>query len=287
MHRNLFPVEKMCSLFKVSRSGYYNWLSAKPSKRWTENQTLLVGIKDVFELSHRTYGAPRIYKELLSLGIKASRPRVARIMHAAGIYAKKPKKFVVTTDSKHNYPVAPNLLNRDFKTLRSNKVWVSDITYIRTSQGWLYLTIIMDLYDRKIVGWSTSNNLSTQDTSIKAFRMALKNRPLTKDLIFHSDRGIQYASTAFTNLLKQQRVTIRQSMSRKGNCWDNAVAESFFKSIKTELIYKNKYLSRSKADIDIFWWIEAWYNRKRRHSTLGMLNMEEFENLFNNNIKAA
>lgn len=203
-------------------------------------------------------------------------------MRSAGIYAIKPKKFKVTTDSKHNYPIAPNLLNRDFKTSRSNEVWVSDITYIRTRQGWLYLTMVMDLFDRKIVGWSTSNNLSAQDTSVKAFRMALNNRPIYDTLIFHSDRGIQYACTAFTNLLKQQNSRIKQSMSRKGNCWDNAVAESFFKSLKTELIYRNRYISRSHAEIDVFWWIETWYNRKRRHSALGMLNLEEFENLMLN-----
>lgn len=282
MHRHLFPVEKMCSVFEVSKSGYYHWLNAEPSKRWKENEALLIDIQDVFESSHKTYGSPRITKELRENGKKASRPRVARIMRSAGMYAIKPKKFKVTTDSKHNYPIAPNLLKREFNTSRSNEVWVSDITYIRTRQGWLYLTIVMDLFDRKIVGWSTSNNLSAQDTSIRAFRMALQNQPITDSLIFHSDRGIQYACTAFTNLLNRQNGCVKQSMSRKGDCWDNAVAESFFKTLKTELIYRNKYISRSHADMDVFWWIETWYNRKRRHSALGMLSLEEFENLMVN-----
>lgn len=282
MHKQLFPVEKMCEVFEVSKSGYYHWLHAEPSKRWKENEALLIDITDVFVSSSKTYGSPRITKELKENGMSASRPRVARIMRAAGLFARRPKKFKVTTDSKHNYPIAPNLLNRDFTAERPGQVWVSDITYIKTHQGWLYLTIVMDLFDRKIVGWSTSNNLSAQDTVIKAFRMAIKNRPLTEELTFHSDRGVQYACTSFTNVLKSQNQTISQSMSRKGNCWDNAVAESFFKSIKTELIYTKKYFTRSQADLDVFSWIEGWYNRKRRHSALGMLNMEEFERLMFN-----
>lgn len=175
-------------------------------------------------------------------------------MRAAGLFAKRAKQFKVTTDSRYNYPTAANLLNRDFSVDQPRKVWVSDIIYIRTKQGWLYLCIVMDLFDRKTVGWSTSNNLNAK-------------------LIFHSDRGVQYTCTAFTNVLKSQDHKVSQSMSRKGNCWDNAVAESFFKSIKTELIYKNRYSHRTAADLDVFQWIEGWYNRKRRHSALGMLKI--------------
>lgn len=215
----------MCKVLRVSKSGYYHWLHAEPSKRCKENQTLLVDITDVFVASKKTYGSPRITTELRSLGKQASRPRVARIMRAAGLFARRPKQFKVTTDSRHNYPIAANLLNRDFSVDQPGKVWVSDITYIRTKQGWLYLTIVMDLFDRKVVGWSTSNNLSAYHTAIKAFRMAIKNRPLNGKLIFHSDRGVQYACTAFKNVLRCQGHRIVQSMSRKGNCWDNAVAE--------------------------------------------------------------
>lgn len=244
-------------------------------------------IREVFTSSHKTYGSPRIREELRQMGKGVSRPRVARIMQAAGLFARRPKKFKVTTDSRHNYPIAPNLLERDFKAHAPGRVWVSDITYIRTAQGWLYLTVVMDLFDRKVVGWSASRDLSAQQTSLRAMRMALRNRPPTGALIFHSDRGIQYACTAFTNLLKSQKPRIAQSMSRKGDCWDNAVAESFFKSIKTELIYNKKYQSKSEAELDVFQWIETWYNRRRRHSALGMLNMIEFENLMSNQKLAA
>ena len=287
MHRHLFPVEKMCEVFKVSKSGYYHWLHAVPSKRWKENEGLLIDIRDVFLSSDKTYGSPRIREELRQMGKSVSRPRVARIMRTAGLFARKPKKFKATTDSRHNYPIAPNLLERDFKVEAAGRVWVSDITYIRTGQGWLYLTVVLDLFDRKVIGWSASRNLSAQQTSLNAMRMALRNRPLSGELIFHSDRGIQYACTAFTNLLKIQKQRIAQSMSRKGDCWDNAVAESFFKSIKTELIYTKKYQTKSQAALDVFQWIETWYNRRRRHSALGMLNMIEFQKLMSNQKIAA
>lgn len=276
----------MCELFKVSRSGYYHWLGAKPSKRWLENEALLIDIKDVFESSYQTYGSPRMKVEMELLGHSASRPRVARIMRAAGLMAKRPKKFKATTDSKHNYPIAPNVLERCFKVDRANVVWVSDITYVRTYQGWLYLTVIIDLFDRKVIGWAMSNNLSAQSTIIPAWRMAVKSRPISRKLIFHSDRGIQYACTAFTNILKSYQGLVIQSMSRKGNCWDNAVAESFFKTLKTERVYRHKYQLRSHAQLSIFQWIESWYNRKRRHSALGFKTIEEFEQL-NINLKRA
>src|SRR5690554_3927861 len=191
----------MCKVFKVSKSGYYQWLQAKASKRWLENEVLLMQIKDIFKASHNTYGSPRITKELNELGYTVSRPRVARIMSNVGIMARKPRKFKLTTNSKHNYPVAPNLLNRNFQVERANQVWVSDITYIRTNQGWLYLTVIIDLFNRKIVGWSMSSDMSAYNTSIAAWKMAVKNNEISKDLIFHSDRGIQYACSAFTDLL--------------------------------------------------------------------------------------
>jgi putative transposase len=281
MHRMKYPVEKMCRAFKVSRSGYYNWLHAKPSVRWNATEALTKDIKTAFELSHETYGSPRIKVEMDLLGYTASRQLIARLMRANGLSARRPKRFVATTDSKHKYPIAPNILNRHFDVDRSNKVWVSDITYVRTLQGWMYLTVIIDLFERKVIGWSMSENLSTEATIIPAWRMAEKNRPITKTLIFHSDRGVQYACTDFTNILKSYGGLVIRSMSRKGDCWDNAVAESFFKTLKTELVYKHKYANRNQAQLSIFQWIETWYNRKRRHSALGYKTIEEFELLFN------
>lgn len=279
-HRRRYPVERMCKLFKVSKSGYYHWLSAPVSKRYRENEMLLIDIGDAFKSSYQTYGSPRMKAEMDQLGHSASRVRIARIMRAAGLSARPRKRFKATTDSKHKYPISPNVLDRKFTVARSNEVWVSDITYIRTYQGWLYLTVIIDLFDRKVVGWSMSNNLSAHSTIVQAWRMAVKNREITKELIFHSDRGVQYACTAFTNILKGYDDLITQSMSRKGNCWDNAVAESFFKTLKTEWVYRQKYEQRNQAQLSIFYWIETWYNRKRRHSYLGYKTIEEYE-LFN------
>ena len=212
----------MCHIFKVSKSGYYQWLKNEPSKRWQENEELLKRIQEIFNLSHKTYGSPRITEELRAGGKNISRPRVARIMKAAGIRARKPRKFIRTTDSRHNYPLVPNILRRNFKAGRRGEIWVSDITYVLTKSGWLYLTVIIDLYDRKVIGWSMSKGLSAEETIIPAWMMAIMNRPISNKLIFHSDRGVQYASEAFTNILSSNNLIIR-SMSRKGNCWDNGV----------------------------------------------------------------
>jgi transposase InsO family protein len=275
----------MCRVFKISKSGYYAWLKSGPSKRWQENETLLVRIKNIYEISRKAYGSPRVARELLVGDMKVSRQRVARIMRAAGIRARKPRKFVATTDSRHNYPVAPNLLNRNSTATRKCQYWVSDITYVRTKSGWLYLTVEIDLYDRKVIGWSMSHGLTAGETIIPAWRMAVRNRPITQKLIFHSDRGVQYACEAFTNILKNSTL-IERSMSRKGNCWDNAVAESFFKTIKVEWIYNFEYADQNQATLSIFDWIESWYNRSRRHSALGYKTIEEFERI-NSNFKNA
>jgi len=275
----------MCRVFKISKSSYYHWLKSGSSKRWLENEELLVRIKNIFDYSLKTYGSPRIKEELQTQGFQVSRPRVARIMKAAGIRARIPRRFVVTTDSRHNYPVAPNILNREFTTSRPGQVWVSDITYIRTNRGWLYLTVIIDLFDRKVVGWSMSKGMTAEETIISAWRMAVKNRPINQELIFHSDRGIQYACTKFTNILNANEL-VQRSMSRKGNCWDNAVAESFFKTIKVESVYNQIYQNHDHAKLSLFKWIETWYNRKRRHSALGYKTIEEFE-ILNNNQKIA
>ncbi len=277
-----FPVEKMCNVLEVSKSGYYNWLKAGMSKRWLYNQKLSVLIDEIFQNSYGSYGSPRIKVELEEMGHYVSRPRVARIMKAKFLVARRRRKFRVLTDSNHNYPIAPNLLNQNFKVERKNQVWVSDITYIQTKQGWMYLTVIIDLFNRKIVGWSMSDNLTTQDTIISAWNMAISQTPINNDLIFHSDRGSQYASYEFTSLLRAYDGLVKQSMSRKGNCWDNAVAESFFKSLKVEWVYKHDYQLISQAELSIFQWIETWYNKKRRHSALGLKSIDEFE--LNNHI---
>jgi putative transposase len=281
-----FPVEKMCKVFKISKSSYYGWLSGGNCNRWAENEKLMVAIKKIHEMSHESYGSPRIHHELKSLGFVASRPRIARIMKASGIRSQRSKKFIATTDSKHKYPVVENKLNRAFLVERRNQVWVSDITYVRTKQGWLYLTVIIDLYNRKVIGWSMSKDLTAQNTIIRAWKMATRNYPITEDLIFHSDRGIQYACEAFTKILEKNK-SITRSMSRKGNCWDNAVAESFFKSLKVEWVYTKRYSCDQTAELSIFEWIESWYNTRRRHSSLGYLTINEFENQLNNQKNAA
>lgn len=275
----------MCKVFKISKSSYYHWLKSGPSKRWLENEELLVRINTIFEYSSKTYGSPRIKEELQVQGFQVSLPRVARIMRAAGIRAIKPRRFVVTTDSRHNYPVAPNILNREFAATRPGQVWVSGITYIKTNRGWLYLTVIIDLFDRKVVGWPMSKGMTAEETIIAAWRMAVNNRPINQNLIFHSDRGIQYACTKFTNILNANEF-VQRSMSRKGNCWDNAVAESFFKTIKVEVVYNETYHDHNHAKLSLFKWIETWYNRRRRHSALGYKTIEEFE-ILNNNQKLA
>jgi len=266
----------MCKVLGVSRSGYYAWVKSKPSKRVIENQNLTNRIIDIYKKSKGTYGSPRITQELKQTFTRVSRPRVARLMKKANIRSITKKKFVVTTDSKHNYPIAENLLNRNFNVKRLGVAWVSDITYIRTMEGWLYLTVIIDLCDRKIIGWTASSNLKAADTVISAWDMAIKNRPVIQPVLFHSDRGIQYACTEFRGLISKNKF-ITQSMSRKGNCWDNAVAESFFKTLKTEWVNHQRFISRKQARLAVFEYIETWYNTKRRHSSLGYLSPSDYE----------
>lgn len=271
----------MCKVFKVTKSSYYRWLSEGPSDRWKENEALLIAIMDIFQESKDSYGSIRMTRELKERAWNVGQNRIANMMRAAGLHARKPKKFKVTTDSKHNYPVAPNILDREFHASNPGEVWVSDLTYVRTKNGWLYLTVIIDLYDRKVIGWSMSKGMSAVETVIPAWIMATRNRPITQKLIFHSDRGSQYACNEFTKILKANNL-ISQSMSRKGNCWDNAVAESFFKTIKVEWIYNQNFINQEQAQLSIFEWIESWYNRRRRHSAIGYQTIEEFE--INNHI---
>lgn len=228
-----FPPAKMSQIFGVSRSGYYRWLSAPPSPRAQESARLTRRIKAIWEASGKTYGAPRIHRQLVAEGWKTSRPRIARLMQKTGVQSQIRRQWVATTDSRHRFPVAPNLLDRTFSGWGLSQAWVSDITYIPSNEGWLYLTTIMDLADRQILGWSLAEGMSAEETTVKAFSQAIARRRPGKEMLFHSDRGVQYACGEFTDLLNRHHV--RQSMSRRGNCWDNAPAESFFKTFKAEL----------------------------------------------------
>ena len=265
----------MCKVFEVSKSGYYAWRNRRESVRALENKVITVEIRAIFDKSRATYGSPRITRDLNEAGRSVSRPRVARLMRKAHLRSRMTRKFVNTTDSDHGHKIAPNLLDRNFKPGRILRAWVSDITYIHTAEGWLYLTVIIDLGDRKVIGWSLSRSMHAAVTVVAAYKMALINRGICKDLIFHSDRGVQYASEEFRELLGKGNMVV-QSMSRKGNCWDNAVAESFFKSLKSEWLDGKVFKTRRQAELEVFHYIEIWYNRSRLHSTLGYKSPEEY-----------
>ena len=281
-HKQIFPIEKMSAVFKVSRSGYYRWLSSPPSATATTNQQLNRAIHRVWEGSGRRYGSPRIHRQLLAEGWSVSQPRVARRMRKMGIASQIRRKWVATTDSNHPFPVAPNLLDRKFWPANLGQVWVSDITYLPSETGWLYLTMVMDLADRQVIGWSLSKGLSANQTVIPAWKAACRRRPIKGKLIFHSDRGIQYACKEFTEKRKASKL-VTQSMSRKGNCWDNAPAESFFKTLKAELQLDGKFVNYQQARTTIFEFIEIWYNRKRLHSALGYRTPAQTEHLLTQN----
>lgn len=273
-------------MFKVSRSSYYEYLEGSVSKRAQENQKLLLLIKGVHQKSRQRYGSPRIYEALKAKQVAVSRPRVARLMKQAQLKARMKKRFKATTDSKHEYAVSENLLNCHFSAIATGQAWVSDITYIRTQAGWLYLTVVLDLADRKVIGWALSKTMKAKETTVAALKMAIGNRPITKPLLFHSDRGVQYACEEFRKELKTYPF-IKQSMSRKANCWDNAVAESFFKTLKIECVYSNRFENQNVAAREIFQFIEIWYNRERLHSSLGYRTTAQMEELLFNYSMAA
>lgn len=266
----------MCRVLEVSRGGFYRWLNRIKSKRDIKNEELLFEIREAYKKGRKAYGSPRVTDELQGKGIKVNEKRVARIMRENGIRAKTKRKFKVTTHSDHNEPISPNLLNQDFTAEDINKIWVSDITYIWTREGWLYLATVLDLCSRKIVGWSLWERM-TKRLVIDAFNQAVGRRGPVSGLILHSDRGSQYASKGFRKLLKDHGCL--SSMSGKGNCFDNAVAESFFSTLKKELVYGRTYETRREAASSIFEYIEVFYNRIRRHTSIGSLSPEQFEAL--------
>lgn len=281
-----YPIEKMCSVLNVRRSSFYYWLGKGPNSHRLANQALTAEISRIHSLSKQTYGSPRITKDLIMNGFNASRPRVARLMRSAGIRSVLKKKYVATTDSRHSYPVAENHLNRNFQPGEIGKVWVSDITYIKTLAGWAYLTTIIDLGDRKVIAWNVSKALTATDTVIAAWGKAIRSRAMNQPLMFHSDRGIQYACNEFTSLIARNNL-VTQSMSRKGNCWDNAVAESFFKTLKNEWANRFTYKNYQEVELSIFEYIESYYNTKRRHSTLNYMTPTEYSQQLNKNRNAA
>lgn len=275
-HRSEHGVEKMCRVLEVARSGYYAWRKRPESDHKKADKRLLEDIKRIHRQGRNAYGSPRVTKQLHAEGVRCGKNRVARLMRAAGLRAVAKRKFKVTTDSRHDYPVAPNLLNRDFTAERPNQVWVTDITYIPTLEGWLYLAIVMDLYSRQIVGWAMDRML-TKELVIKALRQAIGRRNPPQGLIHHSDRGCQYASLQYQMMLREYGIL--QSMSRKGDCYDNACAESFFHTLKVELIHRQRYWTRSQARQSVFEYIEVFYNRVRLHSTLGYVSPYQYERL--------
>lgn len=271
---SIFPVKKMAETLQVSRSSYYRWLINGPSLHEIRDHELLGIIKKTHEESRQTYGSPRIKQDFVKSGIPCSKKRIERIMKNNGIKGVQKSRFIVTTDSKHDYPVAPNIVNRQFSVEQMNTCWVSDITYISTAEGWLYLSVIIDLFSRMIVGWSMAGHMRAE-LVIESLNMAVSHRKPPVGLIFHSDRGKQYASGEFRDELKRHEMI--QSMSRKGNCWDNACAESFFSTLKSEEVMRRKYKTRVEASFYIFEYIAVFYNRKRSHSFLDFLSPEKYE----------
>lgn len=274
---NKYSLLEMADYLDVSSSGYYEWLKRKESDRKKEDGVLKEVIRSEFKNSKETYGVARIIRELKNHGLNIGSCRTRRLMKEQYLVPKARRKFKVTTDSEHDQPVADNLLDQNFKTDAPDKVWVGDITYIPTNEGWLYVAVVIDLFSRKVVGWAMSDRIK-KALVVEAFRMAVRKRNPLPGLIFHSDRGSQYCSIEFRNLLKS--VKALQSMSGKGNCYDNAVAESFFHTLKVEQLHCFRFISRNSAKRAVFEFIEMFYNRKRLHSYLNYSSPEQFEKCY-------
>lgn len=269
-----FPVALMCRLLAVSRAGFYAWRQRPMAARTRQDQVLAVAVATIYAEHHGRYGSPRVQIELRERGQRSGRKRVARLMRVQALRARPRRRYRTTTDSRHGLPVCPNLLARRFAVAQPNTAWVTDMTYLWTPEGWLYLAVIIDLFSRRVVGWSMSERIDRK-LALDALRMALAQRRPPRGLIHHSDRGSQYASGDYQQLLATHG--LRGSMSRRGDCWDNAVAESFFASLKLELVYQVQWPTRVAARTAIFEYLEVFYNRRRRHSSLGYLSPVEFE----------
>ena len=265
-HGDSYPLQMLCTALQVSDSGFTSWQRSDGPKKWLSDGALLKRIREIHEETKAAYGSPRIYQELKGLGIPVSKGRVERLMRENDLRGRHKRRFKATTDSKHTLPVAPNRLEQNFVTERPDQVWTADITYIATAEGWLYLAIVLDLYTRQIVGWAMRERM-TKELVIDALRMAWFRRRPPPGLIHHSDRGSQYCSHDFQKQLAAYGMLA--SMSRKGNCWDNATSESFFNSLKNERVHGSRYETRDEARADLFDYVEVFYNRSRRHSALG------------------
>lgn len=276
-HAQEFSLEVLCRTFGVSRSGYYAWMQRPQSARQTSDAELLMAIKQIHAEKQQRYGALRIWKALKGRGWRCSKKRVARLMRQHRLRVRRRRTWVLTTDSRHALPVANNVLDRQFNATEPNQKWAGDITYVPTAEGWLYLAVVLDLFSRRVIGWSMSNRID-QHLVRRAMLMALTARRPSEALIVHSDRGVQYAAGDYQQLLRDWSVT--PSMSRKGNCWDNAPSESFFATLKKELVHHEHYHTRQEAQRSIFEYIEVFYNRERLHSTLNYCSPVEFEHAF-------
>ena len=276
MHRHQYPVVRLCQVLAVSPSGYYAWRKRQPSRRQVENDRLTEAIRQIHQASYETYGSPRIHAELQQQGVVCNRKRVERLMRHHQIRAVCKRRHRYTTNSAHGLPVAPNLLNQDFVAEAPNRKWVGDISYVWTADGWLYLAVILDLFSRRVVGWAMGERINHELVQ-QALQMALLTRRPGTELLHHSDRGSQYASQSYRALLADNQIQV--SMSRTGNVYDNSVMESFFATLKTELVHRRQYQTRVEARTDIFAYIEGFYNRRRRHSSLGYLSPEQFESV--------
>ena len=272
-HHGKYPLKVLCRVLHVTESGYHSWRN-RPQVRKHDDHTLLRHVVSVHQDSKGRYGAPRVHADLQAQGVRCSRRRVARLMRSAGLQGKGKRKYKQTTDSEHALPVAENLVQRNFDVPQPNTVWAGDLTYLRTKEGWLYLAVLIDLHSRLVVGWGMGSRMTT-DLPLSALSMAFHRRRPPPGLVHHSDRGSQYASGAYQRALRGMGMAC--SMSRRGDCFDNAVVESFFASLKRELVEGRVFASRREAELEVFAYIEQFYNRKRRHSALGYLSPAEFE----------
>lgn len=271
-----YNIDFMSKELDISRSSYYAWQSRPKGYLYRENIYLSQRIRSIYEQKKQRYGSPRITAELREEGFSCSKNRVARLMRKQGITARTKRRFRVTTNSNHNLPVAKNLVEMQFNPEKKNSLWTTDITYIRTKEGWLYLSVMLDMWSRTVISWNADRSMD-ENLVINTLDKALKSRKPKGELILHSDRGSQYASQRLRNMLKENNIT--QSMSSKGNCYDNAPTESFFSTLKRELVYRERFKTREEAKQKLFEYIEVFYNRQRRHSTLGYLSPMQFENL--------